>query len=226
MFHHQFGKDYYLQNTQYVAPQAEKKPIVYATNPNTINNFNDLSRQGNQRVRIKKVYHVVKNKDVPSHHEYERKKHSFKGDGCPECIAMAEAQLNYIPVQQTPLPTFNRPPVLYAPPPVNPVPFSYPQNFQTNVPSPMPSQPNIPFSARVKFPEAPPAPVYRPPSAEMSLPINRNASSYTPINSNFNNSFNDDNSFYNRSQNVIIILFCVSNSKLELLTILFENFFK
>lgn len=209
MFHHQFGSNYNLQKSQYVAPKSfEKKPIVYATNPNTINNFNDLSREGNQRVRIKRVYHVVKNKEVPSHHEFERmnskpKSHQFSGDGCPECIAMAAAQLNYIPVQPTPtpLPIFNRPPVQYPPP----VSFNYPppiqNNFQMSVPTP---KPNIPYSARVPLPEAPPLPIYRPPPEEMSLPISRNASSYTSLNnSGLNNSFND-NSFYNKNPNVII----------------------
>jgi len=199
MYHHEIGHNFSIKESQYVRP-TDQKPAIFATNPNTLSNFNELSRQGNQRVRIKKVYHVIKNK-VPSHEEFERSKpkHNFAGDNCPECIALAAAaRANYIPVQSTPtpLPTFNRPPVTYPPP-----------NFFT---SPMPNvKPPVapPFSARVPLPEAPPLPVYRPPPPEFSLPINRNASSFTP-NMGLNNSFNNNNNnlFNSPSQNVIYFI--------------------
>jgi len=122
---------------------------MYSQN-DPINDFNGLSRQGNQRVRIKKVYHVMKNKEVPSHHEFDHR-NIHSREYCPECAA---ASYNYIPVQ---------PVVQYVPSP-------HPTPVQFTPPA---------FAARVPLPEAPALPVYTPP-AGFGLPINRNEASHTP----------------------------------------------
>ena len=117
MYHHQLNAAYGLKHSEYVPPIYQRQDVpVYATNPNTINNFHELSQQGNKRVRIKKVYHVVKNKpiDVPSHHEFERRRHDHHGDYCPECNALP----TYIPVREAiPAVPYVPPPVVYNMPP-------------------------------------------------------------------------------------------------------------
>ena len=192
MYHYQLNNGYQIQQAQYVQPGQQKQTII-ATNPNTINNFNELSRQGNQRVRIKKVYHVIKNREVPSHQEFERRHPGHpNGEYCPECAAAGLPNPSYIPVRE---------PIQYVPPP--PPPPQLPVNRQPFQYAPPPPVQNIPFSARIPLPEAPPLPIYSP-SAEFSLPINRQAASYTPNNAS-NNSYND-NSFNNNLENVILLL--------------------
>lgn len=136
---------------------------MYSQDSDQINGFNGLSRQGNQRVRIKKVYHVIKNKEVPSHHEFN---HRYSNDYCPECVAMNNNNNNnYLSVQ---------PAVQYVPSPritqIAPAPIA-----QFTPPS---------FASRIPLPEAPALPVYTPPTG-FDIAINRNEASHTPNTVNY-----------------------------------------
>ena len=128
---------------------------------NGVNDFNSLSRQGNQRVRIKKVYHVLKNREVPSHHEFEhRNTHEY----CPECAALGR--------QYTPPVSIT--PIQYVSPSPRQAQFYHsPVQFTPQF-TPPPA-----FAARIPLPEAPALPVYTPPTG-FDMPINRNHASYTP----------------------------------------------
>ena len=127
MYHHQLNSGYGLEQSEYIPPvyQNPSQPI-YATNPNTISNFHNLAQQGNKRVRVKRVYHVVKNQpiEVPSHHEFERKRHEHYGEYCPDCnILPTYVREPFKPVQhytpppavQYSVPTFSVPPPPEAP---------------------------------------------------------------------------------------------------------------
>jgi hypothetical protein len=146
---------------------------------NGVNDFNSLSRQGNQRVRIKKVYHVMKNRDVPSHHEFE---HRSTHEYCPECAALGNQ---------------------YTPPvSLTPIQYVSPSPRQAQIyHSPMQFTPPPAFAARVPLPEAPALQVYTPPTG-FDMPINRNHASYTPNTviyepeSYTNNNNNPDVNFY------------------------------